>query len=521
MRLAPLIMVEQRIAAPLFNQCPRYSIKRALIKNGRGGGYARYPPPRWKGPLIDDGLDSKEIVLPPYAAHALHVLEQAGYESWCVGGFIRDTLLGRPSADVDLATQACWQDVKRLFETQGYRTHETGVAHGTLTVLIQDHALEITTYRADGAYADARHPVAVSFVRTVDEDLARRDFTINALAYHPQRGLLDPYGGREDLKARRLRAVGEPGRRFSEDALRILRACRFSSQLGFTIDPPTYNAMLVNKNHLLRISAERVTRELEGLLLGRCVHDTLMRTVDVLATVLPELVAMKGFEQHTPYHIYDVLEHTALVVQHTPPYPLVRWAALFHDMGKPAAFFQDADGIGHFYGHAKISVELARGALARLALSSAFIAQVLTLVTYHDDVVEPTPKAVKRMLARLGGDVDLFRVLCDLKRGDARAQAPQCADRVALADELERVLTGVLAGDEAFTLKKLAVSGHDVIAAGAVPGPTVGAALAAALDAVIDERVVNEQSALIAFVSNWLERDASEKRSADEERTRH
>lgn len=437
------------------------------------------------------------------------MLEQAGYETWCVGGFIRDALLGRPGVDVDLATQACWQDVKRVFEAQGYRAHDTGVAHGTLTVIIQGHALEITTYRADGVYTDARHPVAVTFVRTIDEDLARRDFTINALAYHPQRGLLDLFEGVADLKARRLRAVGEPKERFSEDALRILRACRFASQLGFAIEPATYNAMLTNKSLLLRISAERVTRELEGFLLGSHVHDALMGTVDVLAAVLPELVAMKGFRQHTPYHIYDVLEHTAFVVQNTPPRPLVRWAALFHDAGKPAAFFRDARRVGHFYGHAKISVGLARGALARLVLSSAFVEQVLTLVACHDDVVEPTPKAVKRMLARLGGNVELFRALCDLKRGDARSQAPQCADRVALADELEHVLAEILAGNEAFTLKKLALSGHDVIAAGAVPGPEVGAALAAALDAVIDERVRNEPDDLIAFVRTWLEHDAS------------
>lgn len=445
-----------------------------------------------------------DISLPAQAAFALDVLEGAGYESWCVGGFVRDALLGRPSADVDIATAAPWQEVQRIFETSGCRTHETGTAHGTLTVIVEDEALEITTYRADGDYADGRHPDTVAFVRTIEEDLARRDFTMNALAFHPARGILDPYGGVADLEACTIRAVGDPDRRFNEDALRILRACRFASQLGFSLEAGTYAGMMANKSQLLRISSERITHELECLLLGEHVHATLMETVDVLAAVLPELVACKGFAQRTPYHIYDVLEHTAYVVQNTPPYPLARWAALFHDVGKPAAFFQDADGTGHFYGHAKISVELARCALGRLALSPAFVSRVLTLVKYHDDVIEPTPKAVKRALARLDGEVELFRTLCDLKRGDALSQAPQCAGRVELADELEKALDGILAADEAFTLKKLALDGRDVMAAGVPQGPLVGAALAEALDAVIDERVANERAALVAFVGNWI-----------------
>lgn len=457
-----------------------------------------------KRQTIDERYRNYSIPLPPYALLALDTLERAGFESWCVGGFVRDALLGRPSADIDIATQAGWRDVQRVFEAQGCATHETGVAHGTLTVVVDDHALEITTYRTDGAYTDARHPDAVSFVRTIEEDLARRDFTVNALAYHPTRGLLDPYEGIEDLHAKTLRAVGDPAKRFSEDALRILRGCRFASQLGFSLEQNTYAGMMSCKNQLARVSSERVTRELEALLLGSQVHGALMRTVNVLAAVLPELVAMKGFQQHTPYHIYDVLEHTAYVVQNTPPYPLVRWAAFFHDMGKPAAFFQDANGQGHFYGHAKISRELARGIMGRLTLSPAFAERVLMLVIHHDEVIEPTPKAVKRALARLGGDINLFRALCDLKRGDALSQAPRCAERTELANQLEQELARILAADEAFTLKRLAVSGRDIMAAGAAQGPTVGAALAAALDAVIDERVPNEQASLIAFVKEWL-----------------
>lgn len=452
------------------------------------------------------------IALPPYALEALDALEEAGFESWVVGGYVRDALLDRPSADIDIATQAPWQDVQRVFEAQGHRTHETGTAHGTLTVIVGEQALEITTFRSDGAYADARHPKQVSFVRTIAEDLARRDFTMNALAYHPARGLFDPYGGHADLEARVIRAVGDPARRFSEDALRMLRACRFAAELGFAIDPATFEGMLANKGLLPRISTERITHELQRLLLGAHAGSALIATVDVLAAVLPELVAMKGFEQRTPYHIHDVLEHTAHVLDGVPPYPLVRWAALFHDMGKPAAFFTDEEGTGHFYGHAAISVMLARGVMERLALSSAFMTRVLVLVERHDDIIDLTPKAVKRACTRLGGDADLFAALCDLKRGDARGQAPRCIGRVADADELERILADVLAADEAFSLKKLAIDGRGVIALGVPQGPLVGRALNEALDAVIDERIANEPDALRAFVEGWrdehLERDA-------------
>ena len=212
---------------------------------------------------------------------------------------------------------------------------------------------------------------------------------------------------------------------------------------------------------------------------------------------------MKDFEQRTPYHIYDVLEHTARVIDGVSAFPLVRWAALFHDMGKPAAFFTDEDGTGHFYGHAAISVMLARGIMDRLAFSSAFMTRVLVLVERHDDVIDRTPKAVKRALSRLGGDTELFTALCDLKRGDARGQAPRCIGRVEDARELERILASVLAADEAFSLKKLALDGRAVIDLGVPQGPFVGQALAEALDAVIDERVPNEPAALRAFVMGW------------------
>ena len=446
--------------------------------------------------------DSIMALLPESALHVLHTLESSGFEAWFVGGFVRDALLGRPCSDIDIASSAPWQEAQRVFEAAGLRTRETGTAHGTLTVLDGDDAFEVPTYRRDGAYADSRHPKSVEFVSSIEEDLARRDFTMNAIAFHPEHGLLDPYGGIADLRAKTIRAVGDSGKRFSEDALRILRACRFAAQLGFEIDDATLFGMLSNKGIVYRVSAERVTHELDLLLTAPFAGSALVKYVDVLACVLPELIAMKGFEQHTPYHIYDVLEHTAHVVDGVPPYRLVRWAALFHDMGKPACFFFGENGVGHFYGHANVSVVLARGVMSRLKMSPAFANRALTLVKHHDEVVEPTPRAVKRMLARLDGNVELFHALCDLKRGDARGQAPQCAGRVDAAFELERVLADIQAQNEAFTLQNLAIDGRDVMGAGIAPGPEVGRALARALDAVIDEKVSNEKAALLAYLAH-------------------
>ena len=305
-----------------------------------------------------------------------------------------------------------------------------------------------------------------------------------------------------------LRAVGDPQERFGEDALRILRACRFASQLGFAIEDETYDALLSHKHLLARISAERVTHELDGFVRGAFVHDALMRTVDVLAAVLPELVAMKGFDQRSPYHIYDVLEHTAWTLHHAPEDPLVRWAALFHDVGKPASFFVGENGVGHTYGHAAIGVQVARGAFQRLRLPSAFCDRVTTLIAHHDDVLEPTPKAVKRTIARMGGDPSLFAALCKLKRADALAHGPGCADRVLLAGRLEETLSRVLADGEAFCRKKLALDGNAVMSLGVPAGRAVGAALAAALDAVIDDEVENDPASLAAFVRGWAAEQA-------------
>ena len=441
----------------------------------------------------------REILLPSYALAAMDALEGAGHEAWCVGGCVRDALLRRPVSDYDIACSAEWRETERVLQKEGFSVHRTGVKHGTVTAVLDGHAMEITTFRSDGPYSDGRHPDSVKFVNSIEEDLARRDFTVNALAYHPSRGLLDCWEGLADLDCGIIRAVGTPGDRFKEDALRILRGCRFASQLGFTLDADTKQAMWSHKLRMVHVSSERITHELSALLLGDHVHDALLACIDILGAVLPELVAMKGFEQHTPYHIYDVWEHTAWVVQRSPRTPLARWAALFHDCGKPGAFFMDGDR-GHFYGHPLLSVELARGALSRFALAPAFVSDVLTLVRIHDKTIAATPKSVKRALADMDGNVELFRTLVGIKRADALAQSAMSEPRIQLANDLEVVLDSVLKANEAFSLKHLAITGNDVMALGVPEGPAVGSALKRALDAVIDGQVPNDRDALLAYL---------------------
>lgn len=440
------------------------------------------------------------ITLPPIAEAALNDIEKAGYEAWCVGGFVRDTILGRETADIDIATNATWDVIKSLFEPTGALVLETGIKHGTVTVIIDSFPLEITTYRNDGTYADHRHPNQVSFVKSIEEDLARRDFTMNAIAYHPDRGYIDPFGGMNDIEARLIRAVGNPSLRFEEDALRIIRGVRFASHLGFSIENSTALAMNDKAPLLEHVAHERLYSEVTKLFEGAHVHDALMRYIDILGVIIPEALPMKNFDQKTPYHIYDVLEHTAYVMQNTPSYPLVRWAAFFHDIGKPKQFFTDENGVGHFYGHAKVSVQIAQKVAQRLKMPRKLTHDMLLLIKVHDDVVAPTSKSVKRMIRKLDGDIQLFLVLCDLKKGDAAAQAPQCSGRIALAEELARVAQLIIEENQAFSLSDLAVSGNDLLFAGIEKGPQIGKLLEQALNAVIDEHISNEKDEIMSYL---------------------
>ena len=440
--------------------------------------------------------------LPREVGKALAMLEAAGFEACLVGGCVRDYLLGKTPHDFDITTNALPEETEKVFE--GFRVIEAGMKHGTVTVLMDHMPLEITTYRSDGNYSDGRHPDDVHFTRKLEDDLARRDFTVNAMAYSRQKGIIDIFGGQQDLAERRIRTVGAATERFSEDALRIMRALRFSSVLGFAIDPEAAKAAANLKERLSLVSAERIYAELNKLLCGSNVRQVLMSYPDILSVWLPEIVPMVGFDQHNVHHIYTVWEHTAAVAEAIPPVPHLRLAALLHDSGKPGTFFIGEDGMGHFYGHHRLSTTIAETVLNRLKADNDTKLRVTTLIRYHDTPLDSDPKLIKHKLNKLGPE--LFSDLIKLQRADNLGQAPAYRDRQQKLDEIEAVTRDILDAQACFSLKDLAVSGNDLITLGMEPGPAIGQLLNTLLEAVIDGQLSNEKERLLeaakAYCSN-------------------
>ncbi len=450
--------------------------------------------------------------VPDYGLRVLRVIEDAGFEAWVVGGWVRDALLGAPMHDVDVTTSAPWQETERVLRAAGIEVHETGTAHGTVTAVVEGMPVEVTTYRVEGTYSDRRHPDEVRFVRDVREDLARRDFTVNAMAYHPDRGLLDLFGGREDLTRGVVRAVGDPYRRFEEDALRVLRAVRFACRLGFEVEPRTQAALMACAPELDGIARERVGQEMDGIVASGRVSWALRNEFDVLARAVPALIPMRGLDQRSPYHAYDLLEHTARVCAGVEafaggvPTQALRWAALLHDAGKPMCASVDENGRGHFRDHQRAGAVLCRDALLGLALPHEVASRAAALVRYHDRHLSSSPAGVRRLLRRLdqarpGEAPALAYQLLDLQHADAIAKAWPCAQRAVELDVFERALSGELSRGAAFRVRDLAVGGGDVMRAlGVAPGPEVGHALSTLLDDVIYGRVENSREALLAWL---------------------
>ncbi|MBQ9413403.1 MAG: HD domain-containing protein [Oscillospiraceae bacterium] len=434
--------------------------------------------------------------LPKEIGSALARLNAAGYEAYLVGGCVRDRQMGRQPGDYDIATSALPEETEQVFS--GERVLETGLRHGTVTVLLASRPIEITTFRVDGQYTDGRHPDSVRFTRTLREDLARRDFTVNAMAWSPETGLTDPFGGREDLENRLIRCVGDPEKRFGEDALRILRGLRFAAQLDFAIAPDTDKALRALRGTLDRVSRERVFAELGKLLCGKAAGRVLRSYPEMLGQVIPEIVPMVGFDQHNIHHIYDVWEHTARVVDAIPPTRVLRLAALLHDIGKPACFRLDGAGTGHFRGHDIQGAQMADGILRALRCGNAERERIVKLIYHHDWNIPATAKGARRALARLG-EADFFDLLV-LKRADNLAQSPAYRGRQAEYDELERIARELLAQKACLSLRDLAVRGGDLIALGVPPGPKVGKALQTLLDAVLDGSVENDRDALLTVI---------------------
>lgn len=425
----------------------------------------------------------------------LNRLTAAGFQAYAVGGCVRDSLLGTVPGDWDICTSALPEETEACFSD--LRVVETGLKHGTVTVIFQGVPYEITTFRSDGNYLDHRRPQQVNFVRTLKEDLLRRDFTINAMAVGLDEEIQDPFGGRQDLTDGIIRCVGDPDTRFTEDALRILRGLRFASRLGFSIAPETAAAMERNKNLLSYVSGERIYKELTGILIGTYAQSVLEQYGGVLAAVLPEIQPSMGFLQRNPFHNRDVWQHTLEALGKSRPDPIVRWALLLHDLGKPDCFTLDDRGIGHFYGHPQRSMELAEQILDRFHGDKKTRDAICLLVRDHDREAPATIKNARRWIARYGRDN--VRLLLEVKRCDclAHVDTPKTRARYNNLMEMTRLIRECLETERCFSVRDLPVKGGDVMALGVPAGPQVGRILEGLLDDVLDGACPPEREALL------------------------
>lgn len=437
-----------------------------------------------------------KLNLPVPVETAFKQLESCGFCGYLVGGCVRDYLLETIPKDFDITTDATPAEIISCFNN--YRVVETGIAHGTVTVIIEGLPIEMTTHRIEGNYSDKRHPDVVIFTKKIADDLARRDFTINALAFHPQKGLLDLFDGVSDLKNKIIRCVGDPQTRIAEDQLRILRGLRFAATLGFRLETKTQLAIRQNCGQLNQISAERIGAELSKLVCGKNVKAVLLEETQVLGIVIPELLPAKNFDQKNPHHCYDVLTHTAIALETVPAVPRIRWAMLFHDLGKPETFTQDENGVGHFKGHSVRSEAIARKRLTLMRSDKKTIDQVCLLVKYHGVPIAVDKKIIKRWLNRLSEP--LFRDLLAVKRGDDLAKAPQCSTRLENLVQIELLLDEIMTEQACFSLKNLAINGNDLIALGIEPGQEIGRMLNQLLEDVMDEKYQNTKAVLIEKV---------------------
>ena len=437
-----------------------------------------------------------KINMPDNANRIIHTLQDAGYEAYIVGGCVRDAVLSKEPDDWDITTSAKPMEVKALFN----RTIDTGLQHGTVTVMFGKEGYEVTTYRVDGKYEDHRRPNSVTFTGSLIEDMKRRDFTINAMAYNDDEGIVDNFHGVEDLEAHIIRCVGEPSERFDEDALRILRAIRFSAQLNFEIDESTKAAIENQAKYLRDISAERIQVELTKLLMADNPERLITAyELGVTKIVLPEFDKMMETPQINKHHAYNVGEHTIRVVKGVPGDKVLRWAALLHDVAKPATKTNDGQW-DHFYGHNEVGVDMAGDVLRRLKFDTATIDRVKRLVYWHDYGMGEMPgrKAFRRALSKMG--MDLFEDYAYIKRADILAQSDyKREDKLKNLEILEEYYKEVVEQGQCVAVKDLAISGKDLIDIGMKPGPELGEMLKILLDKVLDDPELNEKDVLIGL----------------------
>ncbi len=436
-----------------------------------------------------------KIDIPPKADYIIQTIRQAGFEAYVVGGCVRDSILGREPEDWDITTSARPEQVKSLFP----RTIDTGIQHGTVTVMLDKEGFEVTTYRIDGKYEDSRHPSEVSFTPNLKEDLRRRDFTINAMAYNDESGLVDIFGGLADIENGLIRCVGDAEARFGEDALRILRAIRFSAQLGYHIEEKTRAAIRKLAPSLEAISAERIQTELVKLLVSP--HPEYLKEaydMGVTSVILPEFDICMQTPQNHPHHMYNVGEHTLHALTGVEPDRILRLAMLFHDIGKPATLKADEEGITHFHGHNVTGREMTHQILKRLRFDNDTIHKVCRLVMYHDygNSVIPDMRIVRRAVNRIGEDI--FPLLFVIKRADVGAQSDYLRqEKLELVDKWQELYEQVMAENQCVSLKTLAVTGRDLIACGCRPGPELGEKLQALLELVLEHPQYNTRECLL------------------------
>jgi tRNA nucleotidyltransferase (CCA-adding enzyme) len=437
------------------------------------------------------------IKLPTKVNRIISELNAAGFEAYAVGGCIRDSILGRPPTDWDITTSALPAQIKTIFK----KTIDTGIKHGTVTVMISGEGFEVTTYRIDGKYEDGRHPTTVIFTPNLIEDLKRRDFTINAMAYNEQTGLVDLFHGAADLNHKIIRCVGNAHERFAEDTLRMLRAVRFSAQMGFVIEENTKAAICELSPSLVNISAERIQVELVKLVTSEHPKEFMTVYQTGLSKVFyPQFDEMMKTAQNNPHHCYNVGEHTVKAMGYVPPDKILRLTMLFHDVGKPACKQSDEKGIDHFKDHPRVGAQITKQLMRKLKFDNETIAKVTTLVKWHDDNPVLTATGVRRALNRIGEEH--FPALFFIKRADTMAKSPyRQKEMFAYIDAFEKQYEEILKASDCINIRNLKVNGNDLIGAGIAPGPEIGKRLEYLLKLVLEHPEYNEKEILLEKLS--------------------
>lgn len=442
----------------------------------------------------------RKIEFPDNVEYIIKKLNSCGFEAFVVGGCVRDIIIGRAPKDWDITTNAFPDDIKNIFE----KTYDTGIKHGTVSVAIDNECIEVTTYRIDGEYSDNRRPDCVQFTSSLREDLARRDFTINAIAYHPKEGFVDYFEGLKDLENCQMRAVGDANLRFKEDALRMLRAIRFSAQLGFSIDKCTFDAIKRNFYFIENISKERIRDELNKILISQNpMHFDYLHQTGLIKHIIPEFMICYQTEQNNPYHVYNVASHILHTVEYVTNTSILRWTMLLHDIGKPQQKTTDDKGIDHFYGHQQVGAELADIILNRLRFDKYTIKKITNLILYHDTEILDTEKSIKKVISKVGEDS--FLELIEVQKADAKGQnRDYLENRIIKFDNIIKIYNKIKEDNHCLSKKDMAINGHDLISIGMEPGKKLNNMLNYLLECVLENHELNDRQKLIEMAKKKI-----------------